>query len=159
VDGGVGAAAQQEGVKNVVLVRVPADDLAGVVHADWLGDAVYRGGQRIVEGGEAAAANWVVEEAVDAAGVVLVRPDDLTRVVDRAWHGAAGAQGIGGGDVNATAQEEGVVAVAVGVNADDLARVVDAESLRDVFGGQRIGNYGVRASAVEEAVGAGAGLL
>ncbi len=159
VDGGVGAAAQQEGVENVGAVRVPADDLACVVHAGRLGDAVYGGGQRIVEGGEAAAASWVVEEAVDGAAVILVRPDDLAGVVDRLWHGAPDAQGIVDGGVNAAAQKEAVVAVAVGVHTDDLARVVDAESLGDVFGGQGIGKRGVSAAAEEEAVTAGAGLL
>jgi hypothetical protein len=159
VEGGVGAAAQQEAVMNVVLVREPPDDLAGVVHAGRLGDAVYRRGQRIVEGGEAAAATWVVEEAVDGADSVLIPPDDLARVVDRLWHGAPDAQGIVDGGINAAAQEEAVVAVAVSVSADDLAGVVDAESQGVVLGGQGIGKRGVSASAQEEAVTAHGGCL
>jgi hypothetical protein len=63
VNGGEAAAAEQEGVKSVVLVRVPADDLACVIDTLWNGDAVDRGGQRIVEGGVSAAAAWIVEKA------------------------------------------------------------------------------------------------
>jgi hypothetical protein len=159
VDGGVGAAAQQEGVKNVGAVRVPPDDLARIVHAGRLGDAVHRGGQRIVEGGEAAAATWVVEEAVDGADPVLVVPDDLARVVDRLWSGETDGQRIVDGGVDTATQKEAVVAVSVSVTADDLAGAVDAESQGVVFGGQGIGKRGVSAAAQEEAIGAGAGLL
>src|SRR5262249_45842554 len=98
IDGGEGAAAVEEGVKNVVLVRVPADDLACVVDALCDGDTVYRGGQRIIEGGVGAAATRVVEKAVDGAAIILVRPDDLTQIVDRLWLGVIEGQRIVEGD-------------------------------------------------------------
>src|SRR5262249_15780880 len=99
INGGEGAAAVEEGVEKVVLGRVPGDDGAWVVEALGNGDAVYRGGQRIIEGGVGAAATRVVEKAVDGAATVLVRPDDLPQIVDPLGLGVIQGQRIveGGG--------------------------------------------------------------
>jgi hypothetical protein len=158
VNGGEGTAAEQEGVKSVVLVRVPADDLACVIDALWNGDAVDRGGQRIVEGGVGAAAAWIVEKAVDAAAAVLVPPDDLARIVDGSCLGAArNGNGIVENDGEAAARYKAVVAVVVSERPDDLSAGIDAEGLG--VAGQGVGKDGVSTATVEEAIGDGGGQL
>src|SRR5262249_43974205 len=140
----------EEGVENVVLVRVPPDDLACVVDALCNGDAVYRGGQRIIEGGVGAAATRVVEKAVDGAATVLVRPDDLPQIVDPLGLGVIQGQRIVEGGGEAAARQEAVVAVVVSEHASDLSTGIDAE--RHGVVGQGIGKDGVSAATVEEAI-------
>ena len=111
VEGGVGAAAEQEAVHVADAVGVAPGDLAGVVDAECSGGP--RKGHGIVEGGVAAAAE---EEAVKAAAV-LVRPHDLAHIVDAHCTRADGARGrVIEGGVAAAVEEEAVpVARAVGV--------------------------------------------
>src|SRR5262249_39086858 len=98
------------------------------------------------------------EEAAKISVVVVVKPDDLARVVDAAWSGASTsrAQGIVDGGVGAVAVEEAVVAAVV--KPDDLAHIVDAMCLA-ADGGQGIIDGGVGAVAVEEAVTATGGVV
>src|SRR5262249_39925568 len=95
VEGGVGAAAEEEAVRGGGTDIVEPDDLARGVDAVGLG--ATRDGHGIVEGGVSAAAE---EEAVKA-GVVTVPPDDLPCGVDALWTGfrqpAAGRRIVEGG--------------------------------------------------------------
>src|SRR4029077_310535 len=93
---------------------------------------------------------------------VEIRPDDLARIINAVGLCACAAgigQGIIEGGVGAAAVKKAVVAEAgILVSPDDLARVVDAESLGDV-GRRGVVESGVSTAAVEEAVSAIADVL
>src|SRR5205807_1279566 len=151
---GRGRRVRQSGFEEAVRaagVDVIRNDLTRVI--DTLRNGA-RGGQGIVDGGVKTPA---VEEAVLMAGAVQGSSDDLAGVVDADRIRAVGGQGVIKGGVSAVGGvvEEAVVGVgASNVKADDLSCVVDAEAFGEVLSGQRIGNRGVSASTVEEAVDA-----
>ena len=70
---------------------------------------------------------------------VVVRPDDLARVVDAACKGAEGGRGSVEGGVGATALKEPVDAAAVVVIPDDLVRTAHAECLGGAVSGKARG--------------------
>src|SRR5262249_13438380 len=86
--GGVVEAGVGQEAKGVVLDE--RDNLAGIVDAQCNGTAEAKG---VVEGG-VSAAEAAKEEAVGAA-VIVVRPNDLARIIDAAPKGAVG-EGLDG---------------------------------------------------------------
>jgi hypothetical protein len=155
IDGGVSATTEQKAVLIAVDVLVKPDDLAGIVDVECLGVAGLCVGQRIVEGGENAAAQ---KEAVVAGGVQVL-PDDLTLVVHADCIGTSGGQGIVDDRVIALAQKKAVRVGAgtVPVRPDDLTHIVDALHT-GARGPQRI-DGGVSASTQEKAMNDGGRLI
>src|SRR6516165_8221881 len=145
VEGGVSAAVGVvEEAVHAARVGVEPDDQPCTI--DALREGAAGAGRGVIEG-RVGAAVGVVEEAVTAAGVV-VKPDDLARGVDALCNRAArtgkGKGIVKGGEGTTTIEETVGDAVVVGVPADDLVRVVDAECLGAAGMGQRIIESGER---------------
>ena len=84
---------------------------------------------------------------------VGIRPDDLPRHVDPAGLGPVGHGIVDGHEETAAVDKAVVPRVPIEIVPDDLARIVDARCEGSPQA-QGIGEYGVRAVAVQEAMDA-----